>query len=155
LRDKNSELSSSQSSLNDIEINYQRINSEVMQLRKKYEIEFTQREEYERKTQELSRRVNDLENSNRKIAEYENALALLSQERERLEMVAKSKVAESSEKEQRIQQLEYENENFKRKTSSLENRMKDVDEMTEKIFAYESRMSKMANEIDRFNRERE
>ena len=124
-------------------------------MRKKYEIEFTQREEYERKTQELSRRVNDLENSNRKIAEYENALALLSQERERLEMVAKSKVAESSEKEQRIQQLEYENENFKRKTSSLENRMKDVDEMTEKIFAYESRMSKMANEIDRFNRERE
>ena len=124
-------------------------------MRKKYEIEFTQREEYERKTQELSRRVNDLENSNRKIAEYENALALLSQERERLEMVAKSKVAESSEKEQRIQQLEYENENFKRKTSSLENRMKDVDEMTEKIFAYESRMSKMANEIERFNRERE
>jgi chromosome segregation ATPase len=126
-----------------------------MQLRKKYEIEFTQREEYERKTQEMSRRVNDLENSNRKIGEYENALALLSQERERLEMVAKSKVAESSEKEQRIQQLEYENENFKRKTSSLENRMKDVDEMTEKVFAYESRMSKMANEIERFNRERE
>lgn len=27
--------------------------------------------------------------------------------------------------------------------------------MTEKIFAYESRMSKMANEIERFNRERE
>jgi chromosome segregation ATPase len=155
LRDKNSELSSSQSSLNDIETNYQRINSEVMQLRKKYEIEFTQREEYERKTQEMSRRVNDLENSNRKIGEYENALALLSQERERLEMVAKSKVAESSEKEQRIQQLEYENENFKRKNSSLENRMKDVNEMTEKVFAYESRMSKMANEIERFNRERE
>ncbi len=33
--------------------------------------------------------------------------------------------------------------------------MKDVNEMTEKIFAYESRMSKMANEIERFNRERE
>lgn len=69
-----------------------------MQLRKKYEIEFTQREEFERKTQELSRRVNDLENSNRKIAEYENALAMLSQERERLEVVAKSKVAECTEK---------------------------------------------------------
>jgi hypothetical protein len=34
-----------------------------------------------------------LENSNKKITEYENALALLSQERERLEMVAKGKVA--------------------------------------------------------------
>ena len=51
----------------------------MIQLRKKYEVEFTQREEYERRTQELARRVNDLENSNRKIAEYENALALLSQ----------------------------------------------------------------------------
>lgn len=60
-------------------MNFQRITTEVTQLRKKYEIEFGQREEYERKTQELSRRVNDLENSNRKIAEYENALALLSQ----------------------------------------------------------------------------
>ena len=70
LRDKNSELSESQSCLNEMEANFQRINGEVIQLRKKYEIEFTQREEYERKNQELSRRVNDLENSNKKIAEY-------------------------------------------------------------------------------------
>ncbi len=70
-------------------------------------------------------------------------------------MIAKSKVSECNQKDQHIQQLEYDNENFKRKTSSLENRMKDVNEMTEKIFAYESRMSKMANEIERFNRERE
>jgi hypothetical protein len=36
LRDKNSELSESQSSLNEMEVNFQRINNEVIQLRKKY-----------------------------------------------------------------------------------------------------------------------
>lgn len=98
LRDRNNELSNTQSSYSEMEINFQRITTEVTQLRKKYEIEFGQREEYERKTQELSRRVNDLENSNRKIAEYENALALLSQERERLELVLKQKVTEGNER---------------------------------------------------------
>ena len=70
LRDRNNDLSSTQASYNDMEVNFQRITVEVTQLRKKYEIQFSQREEYERRTQELSRRVNDLENSNKKIAEY-------------------------------------------------------------------------------------
>ena len=70
LRDRNNDLSSTQASYNDMEVNFQRITAEVTQLRKKYEIQFSQREEYERRTQELSRRVNDLENSNKKIAEY-------------------------------------------------------------------------------------
>lgn len=43
-----------------METNFTRINNEVVQLRKKYEVEFSQREEYERRTQQLSRRVNDL-----------------------------------------------------------------------------------------------
>ena len=42
-------------------------------------------------------------------------------------MVAKSKVAESNEKEQQIQQLSYENENLRRKAANLDARMKDVD----------------------------
>ncbi len=60
LRDRNNELNSTQASYTDMELNFQRITVEVTQLRKKYEVEFTQREEYERRTQELSRRVNDL-----------------------------------------------------------------------------------------------
>lgn len=70
-------------------------------------------------------------------------------------MVAKSKIAESNEKEQIIQQLQYDNENFRRKTSSLEIRIKDVDEMTEKIFQYESRISKLSSQAEQFSRERE
>jgi uncharacterized protein YcbK (DUF882 family) len=51
LRDRNNELSNTQSSYSEMEMNFQRITTEVTQLRKKYEIEFGQREEYERKTQ--------------------------------------------------------------------------------------------------------
>lgn len=51
-----------------MEVTFQRITTEITQERRKYEVEFTQREEYERKAQELARRVNDLENSNRKIS---------------------------------------------------------------------------------------
>ena len=41
-------------------MSFQRIQVEVTQLRKKYDTEFSQREEYERKSQELIRRVGDL-----------------------------------------------------------------------------------------------
>lgn len=60
LRDRNNELSMLQSSNRDLEGDLQRVSTEVQQLRKKYEVEYTQREEFERRNQELSRRVSDL-----------------------------------------------------------------------------------------------
>ena len=51
--------------------------------------------------------------------------------------------------------MEYDLENFRRKTSSLEARMKDVNEMTDKIFQYESRLSKLNSQAEQFARERE
>lgn len=43
LRDRNNELSSTQASFREMEVDFQRISTEVVQLRKKYEIEFGQR----------------------------------------------------------------------------------------------------------------
>lgn len=51
LRERNNELSSTQASYRDMETNFQRMTTEIVQLRKKFEIEFTQREEYERRSQ--------------------------------------------------------------------------------------------------------
>jgi prefoldin subunit 5 len=64
----------------------------------------------------------------------------------------KSKTLESSENYQKVQQFDYEVENYKRKIKTLESKMGDINEMTDKIFQYESKISKMNYQIESFSR---
>ena len=84
--------------------------------------------------EELRRRLNDLGEANRKIAEYENRIALLSQEIERLNGNLRSKVEENNQLENNNRFLLQDVETQKRRLSEYE--VKVTQEWQSKILVY-------------------
>ena len=72
--------------------------------------------------EELRRRLQELGDVNRKVAEYENRIALMSQEIERLNVALRGKMEELSGWENKYITLQQENENLRRNQSLLESR---------------------------------
>ena len=64
--------------------------------------------------EDLRRRLQELNDVNRKLAEYENRIALMSQEIERLNNTLRLKVEESNGFEKRVRALEEENDKLRR-----------------------------------------
>jgi len=68
---------------------------------------------------ELRRRLQELGDANRKLAEYDNRIALLSQEIERLNTMLRSKVEELSGWESRFRALQQENDGLRRSQGQM------------------------------------
>ena len=68
----------------------------------------------------LSRKMQELSNSNRKIAEYEGKISILSQEIERLNGILKSKLAEISNSEEKCRSRDNEIVTYQRKLQEYE-----------------------------------
>ena len=74
--------------------------------------------------EELRRRLQELGDVNRKVAEYENRIALMSQEIERLNVALRGKMEELSGWENKYITLQQENENLRRNQSLLESKLR-------------------------------
>ena len=74
--------------------------------------------------EELRRRLQELGDVNRKVAEYENRIALMSQEIERLNVALRGKMEELSGWENKYITLQQENENLRRNQSQLESKLR-------------------------------
>lgn len=93
-------------------------------------------------------------NITRKIAEYENKIAVINQERERLENALRAKTTESNERDKVARDLEFEVESNKRKLNNYEGRLNELNSLTEKIMQYEVKITRMTTQIQSFDRER-
>ena len=112
-------------------------------MRNKIEYEVSQKSELERKTSDMERKLIELTNISRQVPEYENKMAMLAQEVERLDITLKSKVKELQDKDKRLNDLDFEAESNRRKMGSLESRAAEANQLSEKLFAYEGKISKM------------
>ena len=77
----------------------------------------------------------------------------MSQDRERLEGLTKNKANELNEAERKINDLLYELESGKRKVGTLESRVSEYNVLSEKVYHYESKISSMTMQIEKFTRE--
>lgn len=82
-----------QGKLFDTEARSRSLESEFARMKSRLDNEARAREEAERRNSELEGQLKEVSNVSRKIAEYENRLAMINQERERLEAALKSKSA--------------------------------------------------------------
>ena len=143
-----------------------------------YEITITQQWEtkWTRVTQEneeLRRRLNELAEVNRKVAEYENKIALLSQEIERLNGNLRNKVDENGQLNSKAQALTQEIDVLKRRNNEYEititqqwetkwtritqeneelrRRLNELGEVNRKVAEYENRIALLSQELERLN----
>ena len=93
-------------------------------------------------------------NVSRKIAEYENKIAIINEERERLETALKAKTAELNERDRVARDLEFEVESNKRKMNNMEGRLGELNSLSEKVIQYEVAMGRMNSQFQNFERER-
>ena len=82
------------------------------------------KEQLEKRVQEYELQLREVSGASRKASEFESRMALLTQERERIEHVLKAKSQQCSEKDKIARELEFELENNKRKMTGLELRVK-------------------------------
>ena len=68
-------------------------------------------------------------------------------------MLAKNKTNELNEAERKINDLHYEIESSKRKVGSLETRVSEYNVLSEKVYQYESKISSMTIQIEKYVRE--
>ncbi len=87
--------------------------------------------------EELRRRLQELGDISRKVAEYENRIALMSHEIERLNGNLRNKVEEISNWDKNYRILQQENENLKRAQGDMEMRIRE--ELKLQTNTYESR----------------
>ena len=113
----------------------------------------------------MRRRLNDLSEANRKISEYENRIALLSQEIERLNMNLRNKVDENKtlsqevegsrrrggEYEVTIQEWQTKYTRITQDNEELRRRLTDLGEVNRKVSEYENRMMMLSQELERVN----
>ena len=121
-----------------------------------YEITITQQWEtkWTRVTQEneeLRRRLNELAEVNRKVAEYENKIALLSQEIERLNGNLRNKVEEISNWENRNREWENKWARVNQENEELKRRLNDLAEANRRLAEYESKITLLSQELERLN----
>lgn len=90
----------------------------------------------------MRRRLQELADVNRKLAEYENRIALMSQEIERLNGALRTRVEELSSWESKFRAVQVENDGLKRAQADMEYRIRE--EMKVQIGSYESQFI-MAN----------
>lgn len=88
-------------------------------MRSRLEIEVGNKEEAEKRNIEYETQLREAGNITRKIAEYENKLAIINQERERLEAALKAKSNELNERDKTARDLEFEVESSKRKMNNM------------------------------------
>ena len=120
------------------------------QITQEYQTKFTTYEtrikQVSTENDDLRRRLQELGDVNRRLSEYENRIATMSQEIERLNNTLRIKVEESTGYEKRLRSLEDENERLRRSQSEME--YKYSQEWQSKITTYESR-------IRQFNQDKE
>lgn len=118
--------------------------------RDNFEIKYKQLvQEYE----ETRRRLAELSDLNRKLAEYENRIALMSQEIERLNGALRQKAEETSGYQLQLRQLQEHNEELRRGNADSGVRITQItQEYSTKITTYETRIKQYNVEIDELNR---
>jgi chromosome segregation ATPase len=123
-------------------------------MRGRLESESGQRIEFETKITQYETQLREVNNITRKIAEYENKIAIINEERERLESALKVKTNELNERDRVARDLEFEVESSRRKMTNMEGRLGEFNTMTEKIMQYELSINRMKSQFSNFERER-
>ena len=115
---------------------------------------------------DLRKRLTELSEVNRKIAEYENQIALLSQEIERLNAMLRNKTDELRQRESEIEVLKRRNSELEysitqewtikvnrmnQENEELRRRVSDLGEVNRKLSEYENKITLLSNEIERLN----
>lgn len=115
---------------------------------------------------DLRKRLTELSEVNRKVAEYENQIALLSQEIERLNAMLRNKTDELRQRESEIEVLKRRNSELEysitqewtikvnrmnQENEELRRRVSDLGEVNRKLSEYENKITLLSNEIERLN----
>lgn len=93
--------------------------AETRDIRRKLEMEMSQRQELDRELELKNRQVSEMKEIGRKIVEYENQLQIIGQERERLEQNLRNKNNELMEASNAINNYEYELDGMRRRIGGL------------------------------------
>jgi chromosome segregation ATPase len=84
LKERNAELRDHQSKLFEADSRSRTLENEFGRMKSKLESEASQRDQAEKKNYEYENQLREVNNITRKISEYENRVAMINQERERL-----------------------------------------------------------------------
>lgn len=143
LKDKTSDLLTLSTQYREFQAEYARRDGELRNYAQRnttYEQELDKRN---RAFAELQARFNQLAEQNTRLTEYEDKVALLSQEVERLNVVLKANLHEKNEIANKYNRLEFEFESLRNALSKQSSQMEE---------AYQGKFTSMAQEIERLNR---
>lgn len=150
LKERNAELRDNQNKLFEAEDRSRTLEMEFNRMRNRLENESSQRTEAQSKVSQYEIQLRDVGNVSRKIVEYENKIAIINEERERLETALKAKTNELNERDRISRDLEFEVESNKRKMNNMEGRLGQLNTLTEKVIQYEVQMGRMNSQAQSF-----